>query len=58
MKMANETIDNAKLNAFGFLSVREDTAKSGGPQAPLTPTFSPAPAAPTNNGKLDIRGNF
>ena len=58
MKMANETIDNAKLKDFGFLSVREDAAKSWGNQPPITSIVSPAPAALTNNGKLDIRGNF
>ena len=61
MKMAIETIDNAKLKAFGFLSVRKDAGKYGGNQAPLTPTVLPRPDAPTNNGKVDIqatRGNF
>ena len=55
MKMVIETIDNAKLKDFGFLSVRKDAAKSGGPQAPLTPTVSPGPDVPTNKGKVDIR---
>ena len=61
MKMAIETIDNAKLKAFGFFSVKKDAGKYGGNQAPSTPTVSPAPAAPTNNEKVDIqatRGNF
>ena len=59
--MAIETIDNAKLKAFGFFSVRKDTAKSGGPQAPPTPFVSLGPDVPTNIGKVDIqatRGNF
>ena len=64
MKMAIETIDNAKLKSFGFLSVRKDVAKSGGPQAPPsppTPFVSPGPDVPTNKGKVDIqatRGNL
>ena len=61
MKMAIETIDNEKLKGFGFLSVRKDAAKSGGNQAPLTPTVLPRPDVPSNKGKVDIRatrGNF
>ena len=60
-KMAIETIDNAKLKGLGFLSVRKDEAKSGGPQAPQTPFFSPGPDVPSNKGKVDnqaTRGNF
>ena len=59
MKMAIETIDNAKLKSFGFFSVRRDTAKSGGNQPPSTPFVSSA--ASTNIGKVDTqatRGNF
>ena len=61
MKMAIETIDNAKLKGFGFFSVRKAAAKSGGPQASPVPFVSLGSDVPTNIGKVDIqatRGNF